>query len=263
MSYETIIYEVRKGVAWVTLNRPDALNAINDKMMEELWSAFDAAADDDDVALAAITGTGRAFCAGADLKFVLGGLETEGAGGVLQVISDAYKMFAHLGAFPKPLIGAINGIAAAGGIELTLCCDIVLAAESARLGDAHSNYGLLPGGGSSARLPRKIGPARAKYLLYSGDLIPAQKLCDWGLVHEVVADDQLLMETETLANRLAKKSPLVLRRMKWMVDEGLETSIDTALRNEVYAWDAHAGAEDLMEGLTAFRDKRTPEYKGR
>jgi enoyl-CoA hydratase/carnithine racemase len=263
MAYETIIYEVRNGVAWVTLNRPDALNAINDKMMEELWDAFDTAADDDHVALAAITGNGRAFCAGADLKFVLGGLETEGAGGVLQVINDAYKMFAHIGAFPKPLIGAINGIAAAGGIELTLCCDIVLAAESARLGDAHSNYGLLPGGGSSARLPRKIGPARAKYLLYSGDLIPAQTLCDWGMVHQVTADDQLLEETGKLADRLASKSPLVLRRMKWMVDEGLEASIDTALRNEVYAWDAHAGAEDLMEGLTAFRDKRTPEYKGR
>lgn len=263
MAYETIEYGVKDGVAWVTLNRPDALNAINVAMMDELRAAFDAAAADDAVRLAAITGNGRAFCAGADLKSVLGGLETEGAGGVMDFIADAYKLFAHIGAFPKPLLGAINGIAAAGGIELTLCCDIVLAAESARLGDAHSNFGLLPGGGSSARLPRKIGPARAKYLLYSGDLIPAEKLRDWGLVHEVVADGDLLAETEALAARLAGKSPLVLRRMKWMVDEALEASLDTALRNEVYAWDAHAGAEDLVEGLTAFRDKRTPEYKGR
>ena len=263
MTYETIEYAVKDSVAWVTLNRPDALNSINDVMMDELRAAFDAAAADDAVGLAAITGNGRAFCAGADLKFVLGGLETEGAAGVKQVIADAYKLFAHIGAFPKPLIGAINGIAAAGGIELTLCCDLVLAAKSARIGDAHSNFGLLPGGGASARLPRKIGPARAKYLLYSGELLPAETLCAWGLVHEVAPDDLLLAKTEELASKLASKSPLVLRRMKWMVDEALEASLDTALRNEVYAWDAHAGAADLMEGLTAFRDKRTPEYTGR
>lgn len=263
MTYETLKHEVRDGVAWVMLNRPDALNAISPLMMNELRQVFDSAAADPDVGLAVITGAGRAFCAGADLKSVLGRLDKGGTAGVAEFIGEANSLFRHLGGFPKPLIGAINGIAAAGGIELTLCCDIVIAAESAKLGDAHANYGLLPGGGSSARLPRKIGPARAKYLLYSGEFVSAQTLCDWGLIHEVVPDERLIDRAQALATKLAVKSPLVLRRMKWLVDEGLDSSIDQAIRNEIYAWDAHSAAEDLKEGLSAFSEKRTPQYKGR
>jgi enoyl-CoA hydratase len=165
--------------------------------------------------------------------------------------------------FPKPVIAAVNGLALAGGLELVLCCDLVIAARSARLGDAHANFGLLPGGGSSVRLPRKIGPTRAKHLLYTGEFVPAEQLREAGLVNEVVDDADLLAAAGRLVARLRTKSPLVLRRMKALVDDGLEQPIETALRLELLASEVHAHSHDMKEGLAAFEEKRAPVFTGR
>lgn len=263
MSYSRIIYETRDRAAWITLNRPDDLNCIDDVLAEELCAAIVEAESDDDAWVVVLTGAGRAFCAGADLKHVNGILGSGDPEKIRRFMRFARNAFARVAACEKPLVGAVNGIAAAGGCELILACDLVIAAESATIGDAHANYGLLPGGGGSARLPRKVGPARAKYLLYTGEFLPAATLRDWGLINDVVPDGELISAVEALVAKLTAKSPLVLRRMKTLVDDGLESSLEAALRLETTVWEGHATAEDFAEGLAAFNEKRTPNYTGR
>jgi len=261
--YTRILYETRDRAAWITLNRPDDLNAIDEALANELCAAIAVAERDDDVRVVVLTGAGRAFCAGADLKHVRGVLTGGDTETIRRFMGWARDAFARVAKCEKPLIAAVNGIAAAGGCELILACDLVIAAESARIGDAHANFGLLPGGGGAARLPRKIGPTRAKYLFFTGEFLPATTLRDWGLVNDVVPDGELMAAVEALVAKLTAKSPLVLRRMKTMVDDGLESTLDAALRLETTVWEGHATAADFAEGLAAFSEKRAPNYTGR
>ncbi|MCC5858958.1 MAG: enoyl-CoA hydratase/isomerase family protein [Ectothiorhodospiraceae bacterium] len=257
-----VITDVRDGAVWMTLNRPAAMNSITPEVVNLLGEALDRAEQDNTVRSVVLTGNGRAFCAGADLKHVR--QTTSGdPDAVSAFLHSVLALMERLEAFPKPVIAGVNGLALAGGLELVLCCDLVLAARSAKLGDAHANYGLLPGGGSSVRLPRKIGPTRAKYLLYTGDFIPAESLMAWGLVNEVYDDDALMDGIQQLVSRLSDKSPLVLRRMKRLVDDGLEQPSPTALRLELLASEVHAHSHDMKEGLAAFEEKRKPAFQGR
>ncbi|MFV0280125.1 MAG: enoyl-CoA hydratase/isomerase family protein [Rhodoblastus sp.] len=258
---EPIISEIRGHAMWITLNRPDALNSLTPAIVSGIDAALDKAQRSGSRAVV-LTGAGRAFCAGADLKFVRAeaGDDETALGRFLDAILVVMN---RIETFPVPVIAALNGLTLAGGLELMLCCDLVIAARSARLGDAHANYGLLPGGGSSVRLPRKIGPTRAKYLLYTGEFVPADQLVAAGLVNEVVDDDELIAATEALAAKLASKSPLVLRRMKALVDDGLEQPAAIALRQELLASEVHAHSHDLKEGLAAFEEKRKPRFTGR
>ena len=262
MSEPAILTQTRAGALWITLNRPAAMNAITPEIVTGIDRALDAALDDPAARAVVLTGTGRAFCAGADLKYVratTAGDERATAAFLQTVLA----IMGRLETFPKPVIASINGLALAGGLELVLCCDLVIAARSAKIGDAHANFGLLPGGGSSVRLPRKIGPTRAKYLLYTGEFVPAEQLVAAGLVNEVVDDADLIGATERLVAKLVPKSPLVLRRMKALVDDGLEQPSETALRLELLASEVHAHSHDLKEGLAAFEEKRTPRFLGR
>src|SRR5690606_3721639 len=262
MTDTPVLSEIRDGALWLTLNRTAALNAITPGVVEGLNAALAAAEDDPAVSAVVLTGNGRAFGAGADLKHVrqaAAGDETA----VARFLDSVLGVMGRLEKFPKPTIAAINGLALAGGLELVLCCDLVVAARSARLGDAHANYGLLPGGGSSVRLPRKIGPTRAKYLLYTGEFVPAEDLLAAGLVNRVVEDDALFEATREIVARLRTKSPLVLRRMKALVDDGLEQPLETALRLELLASEVHAHSHDMREGLAAFEEKREPRFTGR
>jgi enoyl-CoA hydratase/carnithine racemase len=230
-------------------------------------AATDAALDGAETSAAVralvITGAGRAFSAGADLKAVRGQLAGDAASFTKGFVTDLLALLARLERSPLPVIAAVNGLALAGGIEIVLACDLVLAAESARLGDAHANYGLIPGGGGSVRLPRKIGPTRAKMLMFTGDFVPAAALVASGLVNQVVADDRLVPEVEALVDRLAGKSPLGLARMKQLVNDGLEQPLDTAIRLEFALMQAHALSADMAEGLAAFEAKRRPKFTGR
>jgi enoyl-CoA hydratase len=263
MSFATVRYEVRGRVAWIALNRPDGLNAVDTQMMADLRAAFDAAEADAEVRVCVLTGTGRAFCAGADLKHMRGLLLSGDAEAIRRYISTMRDLLIRIEAFEKPSIAAVNGVAMAAGLGLMLCCDLAVADAGARIGDGHANYAVLPGGGTTARLPRKIGPTRAKELLYGGGVLDAQTCLAWGLVNEVAPAGQVAETAGRLAANLAGKSPLVLRRLKKLVDDGLESAKHAAYRNETLAWEAHALSDDLREGLTAFGEKRAPDYKGR
>ncbi len=262
MTYENLLYERRGAAVWITLNRPDAMNALDPATLADLSRVLDAAEAEEGLRALVLTGSGRAFCAGADLKFVNGVL-AEGVGPEMRAFLDDFmRVLNRLETFPLPVVAAVNGLALAGGLELVLCCDLVIAAESARLGDAHANFGLIPGGGGSVRLPRKIGPTRAKFLLYTGDFLPAAELVEAGLVNQVVPDDQLQAATAALVEKMAGKSPLSLRRMKALVRDGLEQPLESALRLELLQFENHGASHDVREGLAAFNEKRAPQYTG-
>jgi enoyl-CoA hydratase/carnithine racemase len=259
---EVVLVERRDGVMWLTLNRPAAMNAVSPAMMAALDGAIAQAESDEAVRCVVIGGAGKAFCAGADLKAVreeLGAQED----GIARFLKFAAATMSRIEALPKPVIAAVNGLALAGGLEIVLACDLVLAAQSARLGDAHVNFGLLPGGGSSVRLPRKLGVNRAKYLLFSGEALPAAEFVACGFVQEVVADDALPAATAKLAAKLAAKSPLALRRIKQLVAGALDQPQAAALQMELLACEAHAHSHDLREGLAAFAERRAPNFTGR
>lgn len=262
MEEHVVLFEIRNNIGWVTLNRPTAMNALTPGVMAGINTALDEFQQHPEVRAVVFTGAGRAFSAGADLKFI-----RESSGGNPRALQDflqaVYTVLNRVEHFPRPTIAAVNGLALAGGLELTLCCDLVIAAENAKLGDAHANFGLIPGGGSSVRLPRKIGPTRAKYLMYTGEFLPARELVAWGLVNEVVSDNELMSAVERVVSKLANKSPVGLEKMKYLVDDGLNQTADTALRLELLAFDLHMNSDDVKEGLAAFEQKRTPHFTGR
>ncbi len=264
MSYETIIVDDQDRYVAITLNRPDALNSISPAMIDDLNAALDEIEGRRQLCALSISGSGRAFCAGADLKAAQERMVGADAAAVnSQFLDDLRMVLLRIEAFPAPVIAAVNGLALAGGLELLLACDLVIAAESAKLGDAHANYGLVPGGGSSVRLPRKIGPTRAKQLIFTGQFLPARQMLEWGLVNEVVDDEDLGDAVDRLVETLAARSPIGLRRMKRMVDDGMEQSLQAALRYELSINAQHAASHDRLEGLAAFAEKRTPVFEGR
>lgn len=263
MPYETIdLIDQDKHVA-ITLNRPEALNSISPAMIDDLNAALDTIENRRQLCALSISGNGRAFCAGADLKAAKERMGGADAATVNSQFLDALRrLLLRIEAFPTPVIAAVNGLALAGGLELVMACDLVIAVENAKFGDAHANYGLVPGGGNSVRLPRKIGPTRAKQLIFTGAFMPARQMLDWGLVNLVAPDHGLTQAIAELVASLADKSPIGLRRMKRMVDDGLEQSRDAALRYELALNAQHAASYDRVEGLAAFAEKRKPQFKG-
>jgi enoyl-CoA hydratase/carnithine racemase len=247
-------------VATLTLNRPEAMNALNLAILSRLEEIIPALAANDDVRVVILTGTGPAFCAGADLKETLGGQKLEL--GEPDFLARAATAFEALRAFPKPVIAALNGITMAGGLELAMCADIVLAAESAKIGDAHSNFGVYPGAGGAAILPRLVPQNVANYLLLTGKSLSATEMKQFGFVNEVHADDQLAAATDKLAKQLAAKSPVVLRRMKAVARSSNDKALIDALHHEQVMLRAHLTSFDIQEGLRAFSEKRAPQFRG-
>lgn len=262
-TFETIRLERQGALAWIVLHRPEAMNSMSPQMVADLHAALDAVEADRDVRCLAIRGTGRAFCAGADLKAVksFGDAQYQAAA-VRAFLSGATALLRRIEQLPLPVIAAVNGLALAGGLEMVLVCDVVLAAEEAKFGDAHARYGLIPGWGASARLPRKIGPNRAKWMMFTAESVPAATMAQWGLVHQVVPGDQLDAAVQELAARMVDKSPLGLRRMKHLIDDGLEQPLEVALRGERVMVEAHNHSHDRREGLEAFAQKRAPRFNG-
>ncbi len=263
MNYDTIIVNDQDRHVAITLNRPEALNSISPAMIDDLNAALDGLEDRRQLCALSITGQGRAFCAGADLKAAKARMDGADAGEVNSNFLDGLRrLLLRIEGFPVPVVAAVNGLALAGGLEMVLACDLVVAAASAKLGDAHAKYGLVPGGGSSVRLPRKIGPTRAKQLIFSGDFLPAETLMQWGLVNKLVPDGGLGAAVDELVGTLAQRSPIGLRRMKRMINDGLEQSLPAALRYELSLNALHADSHDRMEGLAAFAEKRKPAFEG-
>ena len=163
---------------------------------------------------------------------------------------------------PKPVIAAINGVCCGGGLELAMMCDFMIAAASAKIGDAHANFGALPGGGATVRLPRIVGANWARYLMFTGELYPAAQMAAIGLVIRVVEDSQLESEVQALAERIASKSPLGLRRMKMLINDGLDMPQALAMKMEKLVSGEHMRSNDAAEGGRAFKEKRKPEFRG-
>lgn len=261
MTYQTIVYEKKEQISWITFNRPEEMNSLSKKMVDELLTVLEEVEQDDSVRVVVLTGEGKAFCAGADLKELLGDLGKE-PDGEKDILDYAGSLFTKLNYLSKPLIAALNGTTLAGGLEVAMTADIVMASEKAQIGDAHANFGVLPGGGGAVRLPRMIGINRAKHLLFTGDFITAQEMKEYGFVHEVVKSEELVEATQKLANKISEKSPLVLKQMKSLVRDGLEQPLDIALKQELLSLKNHTGSYDFKEGLSAFSAKRKPDFKG-
>jgi enoyl-CoA hydratase/carnithine racemase len=257
---DTPICAERRGAAlWLWLNRPHALNSLTLEMLRGLHQGLDLAADPG-VRVVVIAGKGRAFCAGADLTQLPGRVNGDAEDDFLQQVGAAFD---RLEAFPKPVIAAVHGLAVAGGLELVLCCDLVVASRSASFGDAHANYGLLPAGGGSIRLPRRIGPARAKHLIFTGATVPAEDLAGTDLITALVPNGQLTSEVDNLVAAIAGKSPVGIAAMKALIDDGLDLTREAGLRMERQRAAAHTRTRDFGEGLSAFTEKRTPKFTGR
>lgn len=258
-----VVYEVRASGAWIRLNRPDAMNAMTVEVFDGILDGLRRAREDEAVRAVVLTGTGKAFCAGADLKEIVSYRGEKLVQGHRDFLAHAKTMFDAIEAFPKPVISAVNGLALAGGLELILCGDLVIASETAKIGDAHANFGILPGGGASVRLPRTVGPTMANYLFFTGEFLPAARLVACGLVNEVVAPDALETRVAEIVEVIATKSPLGLSRLKQLVSDGLAQEVPTGVRLELLASEAHAHSHDFVEGLTAFSEGRPPVFLGR
>jgi enoyl-CoA hydratase/carnithine racemase len=257
---ENVLYEKKGAIAYVTLNRPKVLNALNQRTWQDLRAAFEDARDDADVRGAILTGAGdKAFIAGADIGELsrVTAVEAEESStfgqGVLNLIEN-------LG---KPVVAAINGFALGGGCETAMACTIRLATESARFGQPEVKLGLLPGGGGTQRLPRLVGKGRALQLILSGEMISAQEAYRIGLVNEVVPAADLIPRAEAILKQILANAPLAVRYSLEAVNKGLETSQTEGLALEASFFGLCAGTEDKQEGTQAFLQKRAPQFHGR
>lgn len=262
MNYEKIIYSKEKGIAKITLNQPAKSNAIDGDMIQEIGDALENAEKDNAIRVVTITGKGKAFCAGMDLKFVQEKVKTTWEQQELfryanRVLVDAIENLS------KPVIAAINGFALAGGFELMLACDLAIASEDAKIGDQHINFGLVGPGGTTKRTPRLVGIRKAKELLFTGDIISARDAERMGLVNHVVPAAELENATDEMAAKIADKSPVALRLTKTLLNQSLEVDSNRSSELEILSAVVNATSEDYKEGLKAFKEKRKPSFKGR
>jgi 2-(1,2-epoxy-1,2-dihydrophenyl)acetyl-CoA isomerase len=263
MHLETVELRVHEGAATIKLNRPEALNAWNQKFGEDLLAAVRHAAEESSIRAVVITGAGRGFSSGADLKDMSGELTPEGRPDVYKTLTERYHpIMKTIREMPKPVLAAVNGPAVGIGCSLALCCDLILAAESAYFLLAFVNIGLVPDGGSSLFLPTRIGMARASELSMLGEKLPAPKALEWGLINRVCPDDRLPDEAGELAARLAAGPTRSYAGTKRQLNNWLYTRMDEQLELEAQIQREMSGSEDFVEGAMAFLQKRPARFKG-
>lgn len=260
MTYQTLLYEKAGGIATVTINRPESLNALNSQVYTELYEVFGEIEKDDEVRVVILTGSGeRAFVAGSDIT-EMAPKSSQEIVGFVEIARQASDRIYYLS---KPVIAAINGYALGGGCELTMCCDLRIASEKARFGQPEVNVGVIPGAGGTQRLSRLIGMTRAKELIYTGDMIDAATALNYGLVNKVVPVEDLQKEARALAEKLLTKSGAILAMAKAAVTGGASMSLPDALNYEAQCFALCFATEDQKEGMQAFMEKRKAEFKNR
>jgi enoyl-CoA hydratase/carnithine racemase len=253
--------DARDGhLAYVVLNRPEVLNAIDNELAEDLCVVCEELAADDSVWAVILRGNGeRAFCAGADLK--------ARRGFTRQQWHEQRALIRHtfdlLRAVPQPVIAAVHGYALGGGTELALMSDVIIAADDARFGLTEVGLGIIPGGGGTQTLPRRIGRGRAKELIYTARHVSAAEALALGLVNRVVPRSELLASALALADEILRNSPFAVRQAKWAIDQGADLPFGEALEREHAAYMRAIGSADRQEGIAAFNEKRRPRFSGR
>jgi enoyl-CoA hydratase/3-hydroxyacyl-CoA dehydrogenase len=258
--YQTIEVKKENRVAWITLNRPHRLNTITQEMLQELSSAFDGIDGDSEIRAVVITGAGdRAFCAGADVT----AFASITPATAVEAAMRGQEVFAKIERLGKPVIAALNGYALGGGLELALACDFRLAAENAEVGQTEVKLGLIPGWGGTQRLTRTVGLAKAKELILLGDRIRANRALEIGLVSKVVPKEKLGEEATALAKSLADGPPVALKLAKYALNFGTQAPLDVGLKLEAEGFGIVLSSKDVFEGISAFMEKRKPEFEGK
>ncbi len=260
--FETIRYEVRDSVAWITLARPERRNAMNRKMFVELAEAAEQASDDERVRGIVLSGEGSSFCAGLDLS-MLGELAGIQGARFRSFVRLAQRPFALLAGMPKPSLAAVQGHALGAGCQLALACDLRVAAADARFSIMEAKYGLIPDLGGPHRLARLVGPARAKELIWTTRAADAEEAERIGLANRVVSPDQLSKEAEALVLDVLAHSPVTIGLVKDLVDRASETPLEVEFEREATAQNAAIGSSDHAEAVAAFLEKRPPRFTGR
>jgi 2-(1,2-epoxy-1,2-dihydrophenyl)acetyl-CoA isomerase len=263
MQLQTVNVSVADGTASIELNRPEALNAWNAQFGEDLLASLRGVSEDEAVRAVVLTGAGRAFSSGADLKDISTDTTPEGRPNVYKTLTERYHPIMHaIREMPKPVIAAVNGPAVGIGCSLALCCDLIVAAESAYFLLAFVNIGLAPDGGSSLFLPTRIGMARASELSMLGERLPAAKALEWGLINRVVADEQLEQEVAALAARMAAGPTRSYAGSKRQLNNWLYARMEEQLELEAKVQQEMAGSDDFVEGAMAFVQKRPARFTG-
>ena len=257
-----VLIDIEDGVGMLTLNRPHKLNAFIGEMRGDIARGIDALGADERVRAVIITGAGRAFCAGADVKYMTGLIERREIDEAMALVHGGREVASAIRAMPKPVIAAINGPAAGGGANLALACDLRLASETASLGQTFNRIGLHPDWGGTYAVPRLVGPARAAELFFLADMIPAAEAERMGLVNRVVPAAELMPLAREWARRLARKPALPLRLAKEAIRRSLSSSFDDMLDYEAEAQRACFVSADALEGVRAFVEKREPNFGG-
>lgn len=259
LKLETVKLDTADRVATLTIDRPEKRNALNSQVRRDMILALAALEPDADIRVVVITGSGeRAFVAGADVSEFADRTPIQ-----QRAAMEGRTVFEVVASYPKPTIAAINGFALGGGCELALACDLRIAARSARLGQPEVNLGILPGGGGTQRLPRLVGLGRAMRLILTGELIDAETAERIGLVDEVVDDDALHERTRELATTIAARSPVALKLIKDAIRAAAEMPLSAGLAFERELFVTAFASDDRTEGVTAFLEKRTPDFRGR
>jgi enoyl-CoA hydratase len=257
MNYQMILTETRDRVGLITLNRPQALNALNNQLMRELMDALESFDTDNAVGAMVIAGSEKAFAAGADIKEMAEKPITE------MMDTDHIGVFGRIRKIQKPVIAAVSGWALGGGCEIALSCDMIVASESAKFGQPEINIGVIPGAGGTQRLTRALGKALAMEMILNNRTLSAQEAYQFGLVNRVVPIEEYLDEALKLADEIASHAPLAIRAAKKMINQSYEETLSEGLAEEKQTFYNLFATEDQKEGMKAFVEKRKPEWKGR